>query len=115
MSHQRLAAKTGVSGLDGTDLSRHAGANRQKSLPAYDPQVAGCCSMEKMMLQTNKSKNDPTARGTGGEGKTFDGKKVKPVLYVGTAIGHGRYIAVQDEGGKMIMDKDGKPVAFRDV
>jgi hypothetical protein len=67
------------------------------------------------MLQTNKSKNDPTARGSGGEGKTFNGKKVKPVLYVGTAVGHGRYIAVQDEGGKMIMDKDGKPIAFRDV
>ncbi len=67
------------------------------------------------MLQTNKSKNDPTARGSGGEGKSLAGKKVKPVLYVGTAVGHGRYIAAQDEGGKMIMDRNGKPVAFRDI
>jgi hypothetical protein len=66
------------------------------------------------MLRT-KSKNDPSARGAAAEGKTFDGKKVKPVLYVGTAVGHGRYIAVQDEGGKLIMGRDGKPVAFRDV
>jgi hypothetical protein len=67
-----------------------------------------------MMLRT-KSKNDPSARGAADEGKTFDGKKVKPVLYVGTAVGHGRYIAVQDESGKLIMDRDGKPIAFRDI
>jgi hypothetical protein len=62
-----------------------------------------------------RAKHDPSARGAADEGKTFDGKKVKPVLYVGTAVGHGRYIAVQDEGGKLIMGRDGKPIAFRDV
>jgi hypothetical protein len=66
------------------------------------------------MLRT-RSKNDPSARGRAGEDKTFDGKKVKPVLYVGTAVGHGRYIAVQDEGGKLIMGRDGKPIPFRDI
>lgn len=66
------------------------------------------------MLRT-RSKNDPSARGRTGEDKTFDGKKVKPVLYVGTAVGHGRYIAVQDEGGKLIMGRDGKPIPFRDI
>lgn len=66
------------------------------------------------MLRT-KSKNDPNARGPAVDAKTFDGKKVKPVLYVGTAIGHGRYIAAQDEGGKLIMAQDGRPVAFRDI
>ena len=66
------------------------------------------------MLRT-QSKNDPTARGPVTEGKTFEGQKVKPVLYVGTAVGHGRYIAVQDESGKLIMGRDGKPVAFRDI
>jgi hypothetical protein len=66
------------------------------------------------MLRT-KSKNDPSARGTADEGKTFDGKKVRPVLYVGTAVGHGRYIAAQDEGGKLIMGRDGKPIAFRNI
>jgi hypothetical protein len=66
------------------------------------------------MLRTT-SKNDPNARGPASEGKTFDGKKVKPVLYVGTAVGHGRYIAAQDEGGKLIMGAENKPVAFRDI
>ena len=66
------------------------------------------------MLRT-KSKNDPTARGRASQDKFFDGKKVKPVLYVGTAVGHGRYIAAQDEGGKLVIDQGGKPVAFRDV
>lgn len=66
------------------------------------------------MLRT-KSKNDPTARGPASAEKAFEGKKVKPVLYVGTAVGHGRYIAAQDEGGKLVMDRDGRPFAFRDI
>jgi hypothetical protein len=65
------------------------------------------------MLKTSKSKNDPTARGPAQQAKMYDGKKIKPVLYVGTAVGHGRYIAAQDEGGKLILDRGGKPVAYR--
>ena len=34
------------------------------------------------MLRT-QSKNDPNARGTAGNAKTYEGQKVKPVLYVG--------------------------------
>lgn len=67
------------------------------------------------MLKTSKSKNDPTARGPAQQTKTFDGKKLKPTLYVGTAVGHGRYIAAQDESGKLVVDRDGKPYAYRDL
>ena len=67
------------------------------------------------MLKTSKSKNDPSARGAAQQLKTFDGKKVKPALYVGTAVGHGRYIAAQDEGGKLVTDHDGKPIAYADI
>ncbi|HMR32954.1 MAG TPA: hypothetical protein PKA13_11160 [Geminicoccaceae bacterium] len=67
------------------------------------------------MLKTSKSKNDPTARGPAQQVKMFDGKKVKPALYVGTAVGHGRYIAAQDESGKLIVSREGKPVAYRDI
>jgi len=67
------------------------------------------------MLKTSQSKNDPTARGPVQQLKTFEGKKVKPTLYVGTAVGHGRYIAAQDEGGKLVLDRGGKPVAYRDI
>jgi hypothetical protein len=65
------------------------------------------------MLKTSKSKNDPTARGPAQQAKTYEGKKIKPVLYVGTAVGHGRFIAAQDEGGKLIVDRGGKPVPYR--
>ena len=67
------------------------------------------------MLKTSASKNDPTARGKAQQDKTFNGKKVKPVLYVGSALGHGRYVAAQDEGGKLIMGEGDKPVAFSDI
>jgi hypothetical protein len=67
------------------------------------------------MLKTSKSKNDPSARGPAQQSKAFDGKKVKPALYVGTAVGHGRYIAAQDEGGKLVMARDGKPIPYRDI
>ena len=55
------------------------------------------------------SKNNPKERGEGGPGKTYNGKKIKPILYIGTWVGHGRYMAAQDEGGEIIMDKDGRP------
>ena len=67
------------------------------------------------MLKTSKSKNDPTARGPAQQAKTVDGKKIKPVLYVGTAVGHGRYIAAQDESGKLILDRGGKPLPYRAI
>jgi hypothetical protein len=67
------------------------------------------------MLKTSKSKNDPSARGPAHQTKALDGKKIKPTLYVGTAVGHGRYIAAQDESGKLVMGRDGKPLAYRDV
>lgn len=67
------------------------------------------------MLKTSKSKNDPTARGPAQQTKTFEGKKVKPALYVGSAVGHGRYIAAQDEGGKLIVDREGRPIPYRDL
>ena len=67
------------------------------------------------MLKTSKSKNDPTARGPAQQVKMVDGKKVKPALYVGTAVGHGRYIAAQDESGKLHVSREGKPLAYRDI
>lgn len=67
------------------------------------------------MLKTSKSKNDPTARGPAQQTKMVEGKKVKPALYVGTAVGHGRYIAAQDESGKLLMGREGRPIAYRDL
>ena len=67
------------------------------------------------MLKTSKSKNDPTARGPAQQAKLHEGRKIKPVLYVGTAVGHGRYIAAQDESGKLVVDRASRPLPFRAV
>ena len=58
------------------------------------------------------SKNNPSRRGREDQDKLFDGKKVKPVLYVGSHVGHGRYMATQEENGKLVMDKEGKPIPY---
>jgi hypothetical protein len=95
-----------IDGLDERRRRRHGSRRTGPGPPDY--------RRSRAMLRTT-SKNDPAARGRAGEDKIFEGKKVKPVLYVGTAVGHGRYIAAQDEGGKLIMGRDGQPIAFRDI
>jgi hypothetical protein len=105
-----VIAQPGGTGLDGIPASRHLTRGHRAR---RGPPAASTIGVE-TMLKT-KSKNDPAARGQEATGKTFEGKKVKPVLYVGTAVGHGRYIAAQDESGKLIMGRDGRPIAFRNV
>lgn len=62
------------------------------------------------------SRNNPARRGGGsGAGKQFDGKTVKPVLYVGSLVGHGRYVAAQDDKGALIRDPSGKPLSWRRI
>ena len=61
------------------------------------------------------SKNNPSRRNLQNQEKTFDGKKVKPVLYVGSHVGHGRYIATQYEDGKLVFDKEGKPIPYSQI
>ena len=51
------------------------------------------------------SKNNPSRRNRQQQEKIFDGKKVKPVLYVGSHVGHGRYMATQEENGKLVIVK----------
>jgi len=66
-------------------------------------------------MAVKTSKNDPTQRGAAATSKTLDGKKVKPVLYVGSWVGHGRYIAAQDESGKLTTDQKGKPISYTSI
>lgn len=61
------------------------------------------------------SKNNPTRRSGGSNQKEIDGKAVKPVLYVGSLVGHGRYVAAQDENGSLVRDPAGKPVPYRQI
>jgi hypothetical protein len=58
------------------------------------------------------SKNNPAKRGKAVQ-RTYGGKPVKPVKYIGKRIGHGNYMAVQyTEGGAMVMDNTGRPLMW---
>lgn len=61
------------------------------------------------------SKNNPARRSGRSNEKRIDGKTVKPVLYVGSLVGHGRYVAAQDESGALVKDAAGKPVPYRRI
>ena len=66
--------------------------------------------------ETMASRNNPARRSSGGGAeKQFDGKTVKPVLYVGSLVGHGRYVAAQDDKGALVRDPSGKPLSWRRI
>ena len=61
------------------------------------------------------TKNNPAVRADARRNrrdKTYQGKPVKPVVYVGKWVGHGRYVAAQDESGALVRDANGRPVPF---
>jgi len=58
------------------------------------------------------SKNNPNSRQLHRD-HTYNGQKVKPVLYDGRHAGHGKYYAIELENNKgMITDKTGMPLSF---
>jgi hypothetical protein len=59
------------------------------------------------------SKNNPDARGDGGKVKMRDGKALKPILIISPE--HGRYMGAMVDGGDVVTDGAGKPVAFGDL
>ena len=60
------------------------------------------------------SKNNPEARGKVTELRKYNGKNVKPVLFI--ARGVGRYIAAAFEDGTMVVDKNTKlPIAYKNI
>ena len=62
------------------------------------------------------SRNNPARRNSDrGNEKQFDGKTIKPVLYVGSLVGHGRYVAAQDDKGALVRDASGKPLSWRRI
>ena len=61
------------------------------------------------------TKNNPATRVANQKEKTFNGKPVKPFKYIGSWLGHGNYIAVQDESGKLVKDNEGKPIPFGSI
>ena len=58
------------------------------------------------------NKNNPNARGAKEQAKMHNGKPIKPVMYIGTWVGQGKYMAAQSEDGKIIKDVKGKPIPY---
>ena len=58
------------------------------------------------------NKNNPNARGAKQQDNTYNGKSIKPVLFVGTWVGQGRFMAAQTDDGKIIRDNRGKPIPY---
>jgi len=60
------------------------------------------------------SKNNPEARGKVTELRKYNGKSVKPVLYIQRGVG--RYIAACFEDGNLVIDKNTKlPIAYKNI
>lgn len=60
------------------------------------------------------SKNNPEARGKVTELRKYNGKTVKPVLFIQRGVG--RYMAAQFEDGSLAVDKATKlPIAYKNV
>ena len=59
------------------------------------------------------SKNNPENRGQVTELRVFNGKKVKPVLYINQ---NRRYIAAQFEDGSLALDSASKtPIPYKNI
>ena len=60
------------------------------------------------------SKNNPDARGKVTALRKYNGKSVKPVLFIKRGVG--RYIAAMFENGELVIDKkSGLPIAYKNV
>lgn len=65
-------------------------------------------------MSSKGSKNNPDARGKATVLRKYNGKVVKPVLFIKTGVG--RYMAAAYEDGNMVMDKNtGLPIAYKNV
>ena len=65
-------------------------------------------------MSGKSSKNNPDARGQKTELRKYNGKVVKPVLFIKTGVG--RYMAAAFEDGNMVIDKNtGLPIAYQKI
>ncbi|WP_339045556.1 hypothetical protein [Candidatus Mesenet endosymbiont of Agriotes lineatus] len=60
------------------------------------------------------SKNNPTQRNKGTAKKLYDGKSIKPVMYIDRSCGV-RYVAAQYENGSIVEDKSGNPLKWSNI
>lgn len=59
------------------------------------------------------SKNNPTVRQPQVK-KYYQGKELKPAMYVGTSVGQGKYLSGAVDG-VLVCDHNGKPLPYRSI
>lgn len=59
------------------------------------------------------TKNNPTTRQAQRK-KYYQGKEVRPCLYIGKAVGKGRYMSGSIDG-QVIMNDKGNPMPYHDI
>ncbi len=65
-------------------------------------------------MSGKSSKNNPEARGKVTALRKYNGKNVKPVLFIKSGVG--RYIAAAFEDGNLAIDKNtGLPLAYKSI
>ena len=65
-------------------------------------------------MSSKQSKNNPETRGKVTELRRYNGKPVKPVLFIQRGVG--RYIAAMFEDGNLVIDKNTKlPIAYKSI
>ena len=65
-------------------------------------------------MSGKSSKNNPDARGEKTKLRKYNGKTVKPVLFIKSGVG--RYMAAAYEDGTMVIDKSTNlPIAYQKV
>jgi hypothetical protein len=65
-------------------------------------------------MSTKASKNNPDARGAVTKLRKYNGKTVKPVLFIKSGVG--RYMAAAYEDGNLVIDKNTNlPIAYKNI
>ena len=59
------------------------------------------------------SKNNPGVRQFQRK-KFYQGKELKPALYIGKGVGLGKYMSGAVDG-ELVRDADGKPMSYKDI
>ena len=65
-----------------------------------------------MSKKASGSKNNTANRGAKAVLRTFNGKTVFPVLYRGSMVGHGNFMAAKFEDGSLVVGATGAPVPY---
>jgi hypothetical protein len=70
-------------------------------------------NQDKLNTMAGASKNNPGVRQTQRK-KYYQGKEMKPCLYIGKLVGQGKYMSGHVDGD-VIRDSQGKPIPYHQI